>query len=145
MNFIKLIIITALLVTFSGIKAQSKFLNTIPDVKDVSLKTTLFFKDKKIEEAFTFLRTYWPIPDNEIDEVQTKSIKSLNMVEERFGKTQGILKVKEETIKDIAIRETYLVQFEKTAIRLKFTYYKTPKGWIVNSFSWDDDFDKEFK
>ena len=91
------------------------------------------------------LKQYWPIPSNEVDALEDKSIKYLNMVEERFGKAEETIKVKEETIKDVAMRETYLVKYENTAIRLIFTYYQNNKGWILNAFKWDDNFSLEFK
>ena len=51
----------------------------------------------------------------------------------------------EQNIQDTAFRETYLLKFENTALRLIFTYYKNSKGWIINAFKWDDNYDEEFK
>jgi hypothetical protein len=77
--------------------------------------------------------------------LKLKTIKYLNLIEERFGAPIGSLKVKNETISDVATRETYLIRYENTAIRLIFTYYKNDKGWIVNAFKWDDSFGEEFE
>ena len=68
----------------------------------------------------------------------------MNLIVDRFGPSIGIVKVKTETIADIAIRETYLIRYEYTTIRVKIIYYQNKDGWIVNSFKWDDTFSEEF-
>lgn len=103
------------------------------------------FRQNKIKLAFDALSPYWPLPENEIESLEEKTIKYVNMLSDRIGSPIGILKVKTETIGDIAIRETYLVRYEVSAIRLKFTYYKNEDGWIVNGFMWDDTFSEEFQ
>jgi len=95
--------------------------------------------------SFEQLALYWPLPQNELDAMEEKTMKYLNIVEQRIGKSIGTLKVRNEKISEIALRETYLIRYEYTAIRLVFTYYKNDKGWIVNAFKWDDLFTEEFK
>ena len=68
----------------------------------------------------------------------------MKILRDRFGKMESVIKVNEETIKDFALRETYILKFENSAIRLMYTYYKNEKGWILNGFKWDDSFDDEF-
>jgi len=140
------IFITSLLTLFSiGIFAQDKYLKDVNETQELSKKVASLFNENKISKSFKELKPYWPLPQNELDELKEKTIKYLNIIEERFGKSIGILKVKNETISDIAIRETYLIRYENTAIRVIFTYYKNDKGWIVNAFKWDDSFTEEFK
>ena len=102
------------------------------------------FNENKISESFEQLTPYWPLPLNEIESIEEKTIKYLNILEQRFGKSIGTLKVNNETISNIAIRETYLIRYNNSAIRLIITYYKNDKGWIVNAFKWDDSFTEEF-
>ena len=140
---------TALLIlsvlSFIVTKGQDKMLSNAAQARGLSEKVAGLFKEKKVTVAIAELKQYWPIPSNEVDALEDKSIKYLNMVEERFGKAEETIKVKEETIKDVAMRETYLVKYENTAIRLIFTYYQNDKGWILNAFKWDDNFSLEFK
>lgn len=110
----------------------------------MSVEVTTLFKQNKINEAFQILTPYWPIPQNEIETLKEKIIKYTNIISNRFGEPFNYLKVKDETISDIAKRETYLIQYENTAVRLIFTYYKSKNGWIVNAFKWDDNFTEEF-
>lgn len=125
--------------------AQDKYLKDIESAKLISKDVTQLFKENKINEAINIIRPYWPLPTNEIDNVESKTIQSLNLISERFGKPEGIVKVNEQNIKEIALRETYILKFENTAIRLIFTYYKNNMGWILNAFKWDDNFYEEFK
>ena len=141
----KTLFITLLFLINMSIFAQKQTIKDLNTAKEISKKVSSFFVENKIEEAFGLLTPYWPLPQNEIDGVQNKTIKYLNMFQNRFGKPIGSVKVKEQHILDIIIRETYLIRFEFTAIRLQFTYYKNDKGWIVNAFKWDDTFSEEFE
>lgn len=125
--------------------AQDQLLKDVSETQQISEKVVKYFEQNKISAAFQLLSKYWPMNPSEIDGLETKTIKYLGLVEERFGKTIGYTKIKNETIGDFAIRETYLLRYENNAIRLIFTYYKNDKGWIVNAFKWDDSYTEEFK
>ncbi|KAF2331536.1 hypothetical protein [Flavobacterium nitrogenifigens] len=144
---------TLIKMTFSAIiilftlqsSAQSEYLKDVENAKLISKEVAQLFKENKINEAFIKIKTYWPLPENEIDNLESKTIQSLNLVAERFGKSEQIVKVSEQNIKETAFRETYLVKYETTALRLIFTYYKNNNGWVINGFKWDDSFTEEFK
>lgn len=140
-----LFIISILLFLSFGLNAQNKYLKDVQETQDLSKNIVSQFNTNKISESFDQLKIYWPIPHNEIESMEDKTIKFLNVIEGRFGKQIGSIKVKNETISDFSIRETYLIRYENTAMRLIFTYYKNDKGWIVNAFKWDDLFTEEFK
>lgn len=138
--------ITIILSLFSiGLFAQDKYLKDVAETQQLSKKIVKLFNENKISETFELLTPYWPMPKNELDVIEEKTIKYLNIISQRFGKPIGTLKVKNEKISEIALRETFLIRYENTAIRLILTYYKNDKGWIVNAFKWDDSFTEEFK
>lgn len=141
----KVIIITSILLYSFYANAQSDYLLTVAETKSFSEKITNLFFNNKILEATKELRKFWPIPENEIISFEEKTIKYLNLISDRFGNPINYIKVKNETILDFAIRETYLIRYDNTAIRLIITYYKNKNGWIVNAFKWDDSFTEEFK
>ncbi len=145
MNLIKHTFLAFVILFTLQSSAQSKYLKDIENAKLISKDIAQLFKENKISEAFMKLKTYWPLPDNEIDNIESKTIQAMNLVSERFGKSEEIVKVSEQNIKETAFREIYLVKFENTALRLIFTYYKNSNGWIVNAFKWDDSFTEEFK
>lgn len=145
MNLIKIILSAFVILSTSQSFAQYKYLKDIETAKLISKDVAQLFKENKINEAFIKIKTYWPLPENEINNIESKTIQSMNLVAERFGNSESTVKVSEQNIKETAFRETYLVKYENTALRLIFTYYKNNKGWIINGFKWDDSFGEEFK
>lgn len=143
-NMKKTIIAITLSLVSVSLFAQDKYLKSVNETQELSQKVVDLFEKNKISESFDQLTPYWPLPQNELESIEEKTIKYLNLIEQRFGKSIGTLKVKNETISDIAIRETYILRYENTAIRIIFTYYKNNNGWIVNAFKWDDSFEEEF-
>lgn len=125
--------------------AQEKYLKDVHETQQLSQQIVELFSKNKISQSFNQLALYWPLPESEIEQIKDKTIKYLNIVEQRFGKSIGILKVKNEAISDFAIQETYLVRYDITAIRLIFTFYRGNNGWILNGFKWDDAFTEEFR
>lgn len=126
------------------LSAQEQYLNDVTETQELSKTIASLFQENQVSKAFGTLTPYWPMPLNEIEAIEEKTIKHLNLLEQRFGQSIGYVKIKNETISDIAVRETYLVRYTKSAIRLKFTFYKNDNGWIVNAFKWDDSFSEEF-
>ncbi len=145
MNYTRIIISIFIMLFTIHSYAQNKYIKDIESAKLISKDVTQLFKENKINEAFKKIKTYWPLPENEIDNLESKTIQSMNLIAERFGQSEDIIKISEQNIKETAFREIYLVKFENTAIRLIFTYYKNRNGWIVNAFKWDDSFTEEFK
>lgn len=124
--------------------SQGKYLKNIEEVKDLSNKTSQLFYETKINECFDVLEMYWPIEKNEIISLEENTLKYINILDERFGKKESIVKIKEEKIMDFAFRETFIIKFKNHAIRLIYIYYRNNEGWILNSFKWDDNFMDEF-
>lgn len=122
----------------------SKTLDTVEETEKLSKDVVLLFKDGEFAEAFDLLETYWPLPKNEIENLEEKTIVMMNTISNRFGKVIDYVRVRKEIIGDVATRETYLLCFENTAIRMIFTYYRNLDGWILNAFKWDDSFTDEF-
>jgi len=138
-------IIAATLLLRGTLQAQTSTLKSIEDARKLSKETTELFKDYKFGELFLKVKDYWPLPENEIDDLKEKTIKYMNMLKDRYGDPIGMTKIKEQKIAELAVREVYFVQYQNTAIRVIFTYYKNDKGWILNAFKWDDSFSQEFE
>ncbi len=122
-----------------------KTLKDIEQVKKLSTEAANLFKDKKIKESVEKMRPYWPIEDEEIAAFQEKTEGYMTMLISSYGVVEGVQKLKEETISDFAFRETYVLRYQYSAIRLTFTYFKSSQGWILNSFKWDEEYEELFK
>ncbi|NJK95125.1 MAG: hypothetical protein HC905_09610 [Bacteroidales bacterium] len=137
-------LILFLAILFVQLLNAQKFLTSKEDLTKHSEKVVLYLKDSKFEKAFGELQEYWPLPENELIQLESQTIKQFNMVSDRFGKIIGTDFIKEKTIKDYVVRNIYVIRFEKHMIRILFTYYKNDNGWILNGFKWDDQFDDLF-
>lgn len=131
-------------ISFAG-WSQQMYLKDQSATQELSGKIAGLFQENKIADAFDAMEPYWPLPKNELDAMEDKTIQLMNMLQGRLGNMFGHTWLRDENIADFAIRETWMVQFEVSAIRLIFTYYKNPNGWIVNSFEWDDQMSEEFR
>jgi hypothetical protein len=125
--------------------AQEKYLRDLSDMEALSQRVVQLFADHEITFAFEELAPYWPLPENEFDDLKTKTLKYMNLIHDSYGASIGTIKVREEKIGDVAVRTAYLVRYDYTAIRLIFTYYLSDQGWLLNAFKWDDSFEEEFR
>lgn len=140
----KIPIIFFLLVAGSYSQAQEKHLESEEDIEILCEEVASYFAEKKVAKAFKILKPYWPLQENEIDNLIDKSVKMINVVGDRFGTYVETVLIKNERIKDFSLRKTYIIRYEFHAIRLIFTFYKNSSGWIINAFKWDDQYDEEF-
>lgn len=124
--------------------ANAQSLTSKEDLTKHSDKVMMFFKTSEFEKAFDELKKHWPLPENELTQLESQTIRQFNMVADRFGSILGTDFVKEETIKDFAVRKIYVIRFEKHMIRVLFTYYRNEDGWLLNGFKWDDSFEELF-
>jgi hypothetical protein len=85
-----------------------------------------------------------PTSEEEMKELGEKTKGFKDNITEMYGEVVGYEKVSEKTMNDFAIRETHVILLEYHALRLVYTYYKTDKGWILNGFNWDDEWQEEF-
>lgn len=146
MKFTKHILMTMLfLCSMTALPAQSKYFRDSAETHAFSEKIAQMFTENRVSDIFEALSSYWPMPQNEIDQIEEKTIKYINLIQDRYGKTLEYQWIKTESIQDFALRETYIIRFDKSALRIVFTYYRNNKGWLVNAFKWDELFAEEFK
>ena len=96
------------------------------------------FGEGKIKESFALLKPYWPIPDQEVENLIYQSETQLKTVKERFGGIIGSDFAKTETAGDSFAKYTYVIKFEKHAVRYICVFYKPREAWFVNMITWDD-------
>ena len=115
----RLVFICCLLLTIN-MQANSKTLKSVEEARKLSQRISeLFYKDS-ISPAFIEMKVYWPLEEDVIDELKDKTIKSLNIVDNIYGYKIGPVKISEETILDFVFRETYILRYEKSALKLIF-------------------------
>jgi hypothetical protein len=102
-------------------------------------------KESQFQKAFIELKKHWPLPENEMIQLQSQMIKQFNLVADRFGDIIEYDFIRDEIIKDYVVKKIYVLKFDKHMIRILFTYYKNNDGWILNTFKYDDEFEELFE
>lgn len=139
-NYMKyLIILIPILFSQISVFGQSRTLDNLDDVKEECEKIVNHFSKDEIAKAFEKLIDIWILPPNEITNLESQTIKQLNVARDRFGEVIGSEFVKEELIEKVLFRRIYVMKFDKHAIRLIFTFYNGKDDqWMLNGFKWDD-------
>lgn len=89
-------------------------------------------------EAFDQVKSYWPIPAAEIDNMAYQTGEQLKMASERFGKLLGQEFIQSNSIGKSYIRYIYIQKFENHAARWMIVFYRPSTEWKVNLIYWDD-------
>lgn len=94
----------------------------------------------ELDDVAQTLKSYTNAPDAEAEVAasigQLKLQRSL--IAQRFGSSLGAEFVRQEKIGDSLLRITHLHRFERHAMRWSFHFYRTNKGWVLSTFSYDD-------
>ena len=117
----------------------------IKETKNICQKAAEIFGSGNAEASFETLKPYWPLPKEEIENLSYQTASQLKMVSSRFGKILGADFVFSQTAGKSFIRHTYVIKFEKHAVRYMCTFYKPKNTWLVNAISWDDKITPLFK
>ena len=85
------------------------------------------------------------MPAAELDNLAYQTRSQLNMVSSRFGKSIGIDYIRTQKAGQSFLKHTYIVKYEKHALRYMCIFYKPNDSWLVNSVVWDDETSSLFK
>ncbi len=71
-------IVSVVILLSVNLYAQEKFLANEKETQELSRKVVNLFSENKISECFDELSLYWPLPQNELEPLEEKTIKYLN-------------------------------------------------------------------
>jgi hypothetical protein len=103
------------------------------------------FEDFEIEAAFDKLRKYYPVEELDYNNLKTTTLNNLRAAVRGYGDVTHVVFIKEENLKDLALRRHYVLALESLLLRFSIVYYNSVDGWIVNSFMWNDNFEEFFE
>lgn len=92
----------------------------------------------KIEAGMRLLKPYMVVPENEFEVMLAQASLQVPVMNDRFGKSVGSEFLRQEQAGDHLIMIQHLNLLERTVTRWNFIFYKTPTGWAVNAFAFDD-------
>ena len=75
---------------------------------------------------------------NDLDSLGTKIDNEVASLLPSYGRLVGVEFVREFKANNILARRNYILKFEKYYLRSSFTLYKTPTGWTVTNFDYND-------
>ena len=127
-----------LLVLFLCTSASADTLKTETDLRPFSDRVMAALVKGGIASAFAEMKPYAVVSGPESDAVALTSQAQWDQFGARYGKTVGYEFIGQKKRGDSLIRLTYVQKTEKHALPWTFYFYKTPAGWVLNLFQWND-------
>jgi len=90
------------------------------------------------EEAFVTLRPYSAVTEENFGVFVEQANKIIDIVKPDYGKIVGHVLLQERSVKNIVLRYTYLLKFERHALRWMFYFYRADDEWLFNEFNVDN-------
>lgn len=91
-----------------------------------------------LDGAFAAMKPYVVIPAAEFDAITATTRAQRAKAGTRFGKSVGWECLDHEKAGESVARVICYEKTEKHALPWLFYFYKTPRGWVLNSFTWND-------
>lgn len=108
------------------------------EAKRLAEKVMGFAAKGDISGAFATMKPYVVIPDAEFQGMALQSKSQRDQFGVRFGKSFGYEFISERKYGDSILRIIYVEKTAKHALPWMFLFYKSPTGWVLNSFAWND-------
>lgn len=89
-------------------------------------------------KAHEMLKPYTLQPADDFKTTIEASQASRAQHSARYGKSVGYAFVGQRKVADSVLRLIYMEKTEKHALPWAFIFYKTPQGWMLSSFGWND-------
>ena len=97
-----------------------------------------------LDAAFALMKRYSVIPPTEFDVVTLNTKAQRDQLGGRFGAAVGYEFISESKVGQSLVRLTYIEKTERHALPWMFFFYRSPEGWVLNSFIWHDQFPNLF-
>ena len=91
-----------------------------------------------LDGAFAAMKPYLVIPDAEFQALIVNTRAQRGQAATRYGKVVGAECVTQKKAGQSVARVICLEKTEKHALPWMFYFYQSPKGWVLNSFVWND-------
>ena len=128
------------LITFLSftIQAQVQHLATWSDAVDLVNNSAVEFTKGNFEEAYAILQPSWPIASEDIERVVMRTQDLMPDVLDQYGNMTDHFILRETLVGEHLGRLEVLIRGEVYGIRLVYEFYKSPQGWLLSSFLWNE-------
>jgi hypothetical protein len=117
---------------------QAQTLENLAAARGLTDKVLARVAGGDFEGGLRMLKPYSIVPDAEIESAIGQAKLQVPLMEGRFGRSVGAEFLREERVGDSLARITQIQRFEKHAMRWIFVFYRGPRGWVMNTFYFDD-------
>ncbi|MCG8565684.1 MAG: hypothetical protein MI747_11455 [Desulfobacterales bacterium] len=91
------------------------------------------------QAAFDSTKSFWPVPEVEVDGIVNQVKQQWPLMENRFGSSLGAEWIRGKRIGASFLRYYFLHKFEKHAIQWQMDFYKPQDYWIINGITFEVD------
>ena len=89
-------------------------------------------------------RPYTIVPPAEFDALIGQAELQMPMMLARFGKSVGNELIRNDSVGESLMQVVQIHKFEKHATVWRFIFYRSGKGWVLNSFNYADNISAAF-
>ena len=91
-----------------------------------------------LDGAFKAIHPFVVISESEFQSAVLSSKSQREQYGARYGKAVGYECFDQKKVGESLVRILYIEKTERHALPWGFYFYKAPKGWVLNSFTWND-------
>lgn len=139
-----IILSTLLLLSYLSSKAQTQYVQSQDEARELSLKTMTFITQDSVAKAIETILPYSNFALSEYSILAQKLPNFIDGIQQTEGKIEGFTKLKEELTGEYLMREVYLLLLPESCYRFVFNYYKGAKGWLLTLIRFDSVIESEF-
>lgn len=134
-------------IVFSAV-AVSTFADTLKtekEAKQLAEKVMELVAKGDVAAAFNALKPFAAISENELQGMALQSKAQRDQYGARFGNSVGYELVCERKLGTSLQQFVFIEKTETHALPWMFVFYKSPTGWMLNSFTWSDQLSNAFQ
>jgi hypothetical protein len=134
MKFLSLILISTLI-------SSNALADTLPsknEAKELANRVMIEIGKGNMEAGIKLTKPYLIVPEHEYLALVDQMKMQEPVISQRFGKTISVEMAAIEEVGESLMLVLYLQKFDKHVLRWKFYFYKPRDGWVLNTFTFDD-------
>ncbi|WP_018608417.1 hypothetical protein [Uliginosibacterium gangwonense] len=130
---------------FVSASAMAETLKSELEAKQLTDKVMVQVAKGDLTGAFALMKPYVVISESEFQGSLLQSKSQRDQFGSRYGKPLGYEFIAEKKAGESILRLTYIEKTARHALPWAFIFYKTPTGWVLNSYFWNDNIQSAFQ